>query len=177
MIQMDAESKKTIETFLAEYDTLLIATERDHQPYTTGAFFAEELIDSEFNLYFTFIVTSRKLANLIDNPKVGIFIGPRQPTIWLEGTGLARVLEDEQDVERAKHLVMNKSEMAAGFIATVPIKAVKVQVNWARITDLRAGYAVTEVQAGARERPAEARGAAPGAAQRSGSKTGEGITA
>jgi nitroimidazol reductase NimA-like FMN-containing flavoprotein (pyridoxamine 5'-phosphate oxidase superfamily) len=149
MIQMDAESKKTIETFLTEYDTLLIATERDHQPYTTGAFFAEELTDSgDFNLYFTFIVTSRKLANLIDNPRVGIFIGPRQPTIWLEGTGLARVLEDEQEVERAKQLVMQKSEMAAGFIATVPIKAVKVQVNWARITDLRAGYAVTEVQAG-----------------------------
>ena len=148
MIQMDAESKKTIETFLAEYDTLLIATERDHQPYTTGAFFAEELTDSgAFNLYFTFIVTSRKLANLIDNPKVGIFIGPRQPTIWLEGTGLAQVLEDEQEVERAKQLVMQKSEMAAGFIATVPIKAVKVRVNWARITDLRAGYAVTEVKA------------------------------
>ncbi|HEU5199265.1 MAG TPA: pyridoxamine 5'-phosphate oxidase family protein [Ktedonobacterales bacterium] len=147
MIQMDAESKKTIETFLTEYDTLLIATERDHQPYTTGAFFAEELTDSgEFNLYFTFIVTSRKLANLIDNPRVGIFIGPRQPTIWLEGTGVAQVLEDEE-AERAKQLVMNKSEMAAGFIARVPIKAVKVQVNWGRITDLRAGYAVTEVHA------------------------------
>ena len=149
MIQMDAASRKTIAAFLAEYDTLLIATERDHQPYTTGAFFAEELTDSgEFNLYFTFIVTSRKLANLIDNPKVGIFIGPRQPTVWLEGTGVAQVLEDEQAFERAKQLVMKKSEMAAGFIAMVPIKAVKVQVNWARITDLRAGYAVTEVQAG-----------------------------
>ena len=145
MIQMDAESQKTIAAFLAEYETLLIATERDHQPYTTGAFFAEELIDNEFNLYFTFIVTSRKLANLIDNPKVGIFIGPRQPTIWLEGTGIAQVLEDEE-AERAKQLVMNKSEMAAGFIASVPIKAVKVQVNWARITDLRTGYAVTEVK-------------------------------
>ena len=149
MIQMDAESRKTIAAFLAEYDTLLIATERDHQPYTTGAFFAEELTDSgEFNLYFTFIVSSRKLANLIDNPKVGIFIGPRQPTIWLEGTGVAQVLEEEQASERAKQLVMQKSEMAAGFIARIPIKTVKVQVNWARITDLRAGYAVTEVKAG-----------------------------
>ena len=148
MIQMDAESQKTIAAFLAEYDTLLIATERDHQPYTTGAFFAEELSDSgEFTLYFTFIVTSRKLANLRDNPKVGIFIGPRQPTIWLEGTGVAQALDEGPEAERAKQLVMQKSQVAAGFIASVPIVPVKVQVNWARITDLRAGYAVTEVHA------------------------------
>jgi nitroimidazol reductase NimA-like FMN-containing flavoprotein (pyridoxamine 5'-phosphate oxidase superfamily) len=149
MIQMDAQTRQTLRQFLAEYDTLLIATERDHQPYTTGAFFAEELTESgDFNLYFTFIVTSRKLANLRENPKVGLFIGPRQPTIWLEGTGLAQVVEDAQEAERAKQLVMSKSEMAGKFMATVPIVPVRVAVNWARITDLRAGYAVTEVKAG-----------------------------
>jgi nitroimidazol reductase NimA-like FMN-containing flavoprotein (pyridoxamine 5'-phosphate oxidase superfamily) len=148
VIAMDQQTRQTMQQFLAEYDTLLIATERDHQPYTTGAFFAEELTESgEFNLYFTFIVTSRKLANLRDNPKVGIFVGPRQPTVWLEGTGLAKVIEDAQEAERAKQLVMSKSEMAGQFMAMVPILPVRVQVNWARITDLRAGYAVTEVKA------------------------------
>ncbi len=149
MIQMDGETRKTLQEFLAEYDTLLIATEHEHQPYTTGAFFAEELTENgDFTLYFTFIVTSRKLANLRENPKVGLFIGPRQPTVWLEGTGLAEALEDGPEAERAKQLVMQKSQTAAGFIAMVPIVPVKVQVNWARITDLRAGYKVTEVQAG-----------------------------
>ncbi len=147
MIQMDAQTRKTLQDFLAEYDTLLIATERDHQPYTTGAFFAEELTErGEFNLYFTFIVTSRKLANLRDNPKVGIFIGPRQPTAWLEGTGLAQVVEDEQEAERVKQLVIKKSEAAARFIARLPIVPVKVRVNWARITDIREGLKVTEVK-------------------------------
>ena len=148
MIPMDQQTRQTLEQFLAEYDTLLIATERDHQPYTTGAFFAEELSESgEFNLYFTFIVTSRKLANLRENPKVGLFIGPRQPTAWMEGTGLAEVIEDTQEAERARELVISKSEMAGKFMAMVPIMPVRVKVNWARITDLRAGYTVTEVQA------------------------------
>ena len=145
---MDQQTRQTLEQFLAEYDTLLIATERDHQPYTTGAFFAEEITESgAFNLYFTFIVTSRKLANLRDNPKVGIFIGPRQPTVWLEGTGMAEVLDDPREAEQGKQQVMSKSEMAAKFMAMVPIQTVRVAVNWARITDLRAGYTVTEVKA------------------------------
>jgi len=144
---MDEQTRSTLQAFLAEYDTLLIATEHEHQPYTTGAFFAEEITDSDLTLYFTFIVTSRKLANLRQNPKVGLFIGPRQPTVWLEGTGLAEVVEDGAEAERAKQLVMQKSQTAAAFMAMVPIVAVKVQVNWARITDLRSGYAVTEVKA------------------------------
>jgi nitroimidazol reductase NimA-like FMN-containing flavoprotein (pyridoxamine 5'-phosphate oxidase superfamily) len=148
MPQMDVETRQTLQSFLAQYDTLLIATERDHQPYTTGAFYAEEITESgDLVLYFTFIVTSRKLANLRDNPKVGLFIGPRQPTEWLEGTGLAQVVDDEAEAERAKQLVMQKSELAGQFMAQVPIVPVRVAVNWARITDLRAGYKVTEVTA------------------------------
>lgn len=147
MLKMNQEAYQTLEAFLHEYDTLLIATERDHQPYTTGAFFAEELSEAgEFMLYFTFIVTSRKLANLKDNPKVGIFIGPRQPTCWLEGTGVAEVVADEAEAERVKQRVMEKSEVAAGFIARLPVTMVRVRVNWARITDIRAGLNVTEVQ-------------------------------
>ncbi|HEY7348292.1 MAG TPA: pyridoxamine 5'-phosphate oxidase family protein [Ktedonobacterales bacterium] len=147
MLKMDAETRQTMQTFLAQYDTLLIATERDHQPFTTGAFFAEEISENgDITLYFTFIVTSRKLANLRDNPKVGIFIGPRQPTEWLEGTGAAQVVEEAQEAERVKSLVMNKSELAGKFMAQVPIVPVRVAVTWARITDLRAGYKVTEVQ-------------------------------
>ncbi len=147
MPKMDIETRQTLQAFLAQYDTLLIATERDHQPFTTGAFFAEEITErGDIILYFTFIITSRKLANLRENPKVGIFIGPRQPTEWLEGTGVARVVEDEREAERVKRLVMKKSELAAQFMAQVPIAPVRVVVNWARITDLRSGYKVTEVK-------------------------------
>jgi nitroimidazol reductase NimA-like FMN-containing flavoprotein (pyridoxamine 5'-phosphate oxidase superfamily) len=148
MPKMNIETRQTVQTFLAQYDTLLIATEREHQPFTTGAFYAEEISESgDIILYFTFIITSRKLANLRDNPKVGIFIGPRQPTEWLEGTGLAHVVEDAHEAERVKQLVMQKSELASKFMAQVPIVPVRVVVNWARITDLRAGYKVTEVHA------------------------------
>ena len=82
--------------FLAQYDTLAIATEHDGQPFVTRAFFVEEpASENGLRLYGTFITTSRKLANLRQNPRVGIFIGPSQPSNWLEATALARTLNDE----------------------------------------------------------------------------------
>ena len=58
-----------------------------------------------------------------------------------------QVVEDAAEAERVKQLVTQKSELAAQFMARVPIVPVRVVVNWARITDLRAGYKVTEVHA------------------------------
>src|SRR5215467_8482092 len=93
---MDDAIRETINAFLAQYDTFAIATEDQGQPYVTRAFYVEEPSDdASLKLYGTFITTSRKLANLRQNPRVGLYIGPSQPTVWLEATGKARVIGDE----------------------------------------------------------------------------------
>ena len=64
---MDNSTREAINQFLAQYETLAIATEQEGQPYVTRAFFVEEPVgtdDPSLTLYGTFIVTSRKLANL-----------------------------------------------------------------------------------------------------------------
>src|SRR6184192_580128 len=93
---MDDSARDTINMFLAQYDTLAIATEHDGQPFVTRAFFVEEPVsESSLRLYGTFITTSRKLANLHQNPRVGIFVGPSQQSAWLEATAVARTVNDE----------------------------------------------------------------------------------
>src|SRR5437764_14318805 len=102
---MDDSARDTINMFLAQYDTLAIATEHDGQPFVTRAFFVEESVSNHnLKLYGTFITTSRKLANLQQNPRVGIFIGPSQPSIWLEATAMAHTLNNES----ASSLVLEK---------------------------------------------------------------------
>ena len=62
---MDDSARDTINMFLAQYDTLAIATEHDGQPFVTRAFFVEEPVnESSLRLYGTFITTSRKLCKL-----------------------------------------------------------------------------------------------------------------
>lgn len=143
---MDASARDTIKMFLAQYDTLAIATEHDGQPFVTRAFFVEEAVNgSSLRLYGTFITTSRKLSNLQQNPRVGIFIGPSQPSAWLEATALARTLNDESESSIVLENLGKKSPVAAAFIARVPVVAVEMQLTWLRITNLTASPMYTEV--------------------------------
>ena len=143
---MDDTTRETINTFLSQYDTLVIATELDGQPYVTRAFFVEEPVsDTGLKMYGTFITTSRKLANLKQNPRVGLFIGPDQPSAWLEATAQARILTDESTSAVVRENLGKKSPIAATFIARVPIIAVELQVNWLRITNLATSPLYTEV--------------------------------
>ncbi len=143
---MDEAARETITAFLAQYDTLAIATEHQGQPYVTRVFYVEQSIqDTSLTLYGTFITTSRKLANLRENPRVGLFIGPPQPTAWLEATALAHVITDENTSAAVREQLGRKSAVAATFIARLPIVAVELQVNWLRITDIAANPMRTEV--------------------------------
>ena len=143
---MDDSARDTINMFLAQYDTLAIATEHDGQPFVTRAFFVEEPVnENSLKLYGTFITTSRKLANLKQNPRVGIFIGPSQPSTWLEATALAHTLNDESESSMVLENLGKKSPVAAAFIARVPIVAVEMQITWLRITNLTASPMYTEV--------------------------------
>lgn len=143
---MDNMTRETISKFLAQFETLAIATELDGQPYVTRAFFVEEPVsDNGLKLYGTFITTSRKLANMKQNPRVGLFIGPDQPSAWLEATAQARILTDESANAAVRENLGRKSPVAATFIARVPIVAVELQVKWLRITNLVASPLYTEV--------------------------------
>src|SRR6266566_1290162 len=110
---MDQTVRETLMSFLAQYNTLAIATEHEGQPYVTRAFFVEQLVqDTALTLYGTFITTSRKLANLQRNPRVGLFIGPDQPSAWLEATAIAHVLTDEKRSQEVREQLGQKSSVA-----------------------------------------------------------------
>jgi len=145
---MDDNTREKINRFLADYDTLVIATQDGDQPYATRAFYVEKPLDAHgtaLDLYGTFIVTSRKLANLRTNPRVGLFIGPDKPSAWLEATAYARVLDDDEESAAVKANLSEKSPVAGAFIAQVPVAAVRLSVRWLRITDLAATPFATEV--------------------------------
>lgn len=143
---MDDSAREVISTFLAQYDTFAIATEHDGQPFVTRAFFVEEpMSDSGLKLYGTFITTSRKLANLRKNPRVGIFIGPSQPSAWLEATAMAHILTEENASSVVLENLGKKSSVAAAFISRVSVVAVEMQIKWLRITNLAASSFYTEV--------------------------------
>lgn len=136
----------TINSFIAQYQTLIIATENEQQPFATRIFFVEEpATQAALKLSGTLITSSRKLANLRKNPRVGIFIGPDLPSTWLEATARAHILSEENTAAAVRARLVQKSPEAATFIARVPTAAVELQVNWLRITDLTGSEPFTEM--------------------------------
>lgn len=142
---MDETTRSYIAAFVAQYQTLVLATECDGQPYATRIFFVEDAVtETHFRISATLITTSRKLANLQQNPQVGLFIGPDQPLAWLEATARARILSEEHEAEQVRASLAEKSPTAAAFISSVPTAAIELEVAWLRITDLSGGTPYTE---------------------------------
>lgn len=143
---MEKITHDTINTFLAAYNTLVIATESEGQPFATSTFYAEEaVLDTGLTLYGTFITSSRKLANLRRNPRVGLFIGPQQPANWMEAIAHVHIIEDELKSEAIRQRLREKSAVAGAFLAQVPTAAVEIHVQWLRITNLASAPIYTEV--------------------------------
>ena len=144
-----------LRAFLAEHHALVVATVADGQPWCTRVFFAEaferdgEPDDEEGGaehdgpeagslptLYVLAKTPSRKLANLRANDRVGIFVGPEQPTAWLEARGRATVLAG-QEAAAARQRVLAKAPEAGPFLARVTAEAVRIRLGWLRLTDVR----------------------------------------
>lgn len=142
---MDEVTRTTIDAFISHYHTLVMATVDKGQPYATRIFFfAEPMTDTACTLYGTLITSSRKLANLQHNPQVGIFMGPDQPSAWLEATAYARVQENEDEAAHIRAKLTEQVPAAADFIALVPTVAIALEIRWLRITDLTGGVPYTE---------------------------------
>ena len=155
---MDETTLTKITAFIAQYQTLVLATEDEGQPYATRIFFVEDpTTATTCRLYGTLITTSRKLANLRHNPRVGIFMGPDQPSTWMEATAHARVLDDEASAAEVRARLAQKSPAAAAFISRVPTAAVELEIDWLRITDLTGGAPYTEATFGNEPGPEELR--------------------
>src|SRR5262245_22701403 len=122
---------------LRKYDTMILATADHGQPWTAGVFFAHEVTpDGNLVLYVTMLQGSRKVETLQKNPKVGFYVGPREPSKWLQGSGRAVVAHDSKVIERGTAIVREQAPNASMFIDMVPVHVVRIFVDQVQVMDL-----------------------------------------
>lgn len=121
---------------IAEHETMVLATaDADGQPEAAAVFFAFEDGPPPV-LICTLLSHSAKLAQIRANPRVGFFIGPPQPTRWLQGRGAVRIVEEEPARgERIRQLVTG-APGAAVFVERVPVTPIVIDVQGLKLTDL-----------------------------------------
>jgi hypothetical protein len=124
--------------------TLVIATERDGRPWIASVFYAPVEQDGELRLVCTFLASSSKLANLRANPHAALYVGPREPTRWLQATAVATVLDDPALAAEAIARLTAHAPAARVFIDRVPVVPVVLRVDGLKLTDLTGGWPPVE---------------------------------
>src|SRR5262245_19866595 len=148
---------QSVSEHLHQYDTMILATAEKGQPCTSGVFFAHEVTpDGKIVLYATMLQGSRKVDTLQKNPKVGFYVGPREPSRWLQGSGPAVLARDPEVIKKGTAIVREQAPGAGMFIDRVPVHLVRIFVEQAQLVDLPGQYKA-ELQFGDLPKPDEGR--------------------
>src|SRR5438105_14860615 len=80
---------------LQAYDTTALATVSDAGRRVGGAFFVPERTEDGIRLVIAQLRDSRALNDMAQDPRVAFICSPGSPARWIQGTGTAVVVVDE----------------------------------------------------------------------------------
>lgn len=119
--------------------TLVVATARDGRPWIASAFYAPAEDGGVLTVTCAFLASSAKLANLRANPLAALFVGPREPSCWLQASAVATLVEDEPGRQAALDRLLAHAAAARVFVERVPVVPVVFRVEALKLTDLTGG--------------------------------------
>ncbi|MBI3943690.1 MAG: hypothetical protein HY326_11810 [Chloroflexi bacterium] len=123
---ISAEHRLELEAFFNEYETWVLATERDHEPWIAASYFAQDYTDGgDLRFYCTFRVGSRKLEYLHLNSRCAFYIGPHLPVKWIQGTANAYFIADEIERQHAIRRLLEHSPHIADFLALAKVEVLR----------------------------------------------------
>lgn len=135
-----------VQAILNAYQTLVLAVVNEAgQPEAASVFYTAEQSDTGIQFVATLLSQSAKLDALRHNARAGVFIGPQQPSQWLQAACTARIVEEEPErTERIQQLVAAVPD-AGAFVERVPVTPVLFAVHQLKLTDLTGGQPPIEM--------------------------------
>lgn len=125
-----------IRALLWAHTTLVLATTGDNRPAIASVFYAPEQREEGVRLVCALLASSHKLANLRAHPRVAVYIGPREPTRWLQAAGEAAEVQGEAAATAAIARLAAHAPPAKVFLERVPVVPVYIVLGAIRLTDL-----------------------------------------
>lgn len=140
--------------FLAKTPTLRIATAGGPvSPWIAGAFFSESGL---FRLRLVLETHGKTMTNVRADNRVAVIVADDPYGIFLQGQGVARVVEGEQEADVRESLLRKAPQVAP--LLGAPIRAVHIDIDRWFVTDVARGWLPAKE---IRRIPVAAEGAAP----------------
>lgn len=126
-----------VRAVLAEHDTLVLATRApDGQPEAAGVFFAPVVEGGRLLLVTTILASSRKLGHIRADPRAAVYIGPGQPSRWIQAECVAEEPRTDGEIERRTAQLLAAAPGARVFVERVPVSVVVFAITRMKLTDL-----------------------------------------
>jgi hypothetical protein len=109
---------------LRGYNIATLATVLPAGPHVAGVFFATVLEDDRIRLVLTVFRGSRLHRGIVADPRIAFVCSPGNASRWIQGTGLARPVEDEERRTDLVDRIVAHAPLARPFIdapASVPV--------------------------------------------------------
>jgi len=132
----DDEVKNTVRELLATNKTMFLSTSANDRPWVAGVYFAES---DPFHLTLILETDGRSLANIRANPNVAVTVSSSSPfDLYLQGEGDAEMLDNDEQLEAAKHAVRAKAPEIE--LLKFRAAAVRLTIRHWRATDVTIGW-------------------------------------
>jgi len=126
-----------VRALLVEHHSLVLATAgADRVPQAASVFYAPVEEEDGPALICALLSRSNKLEHLRQNPRAGVYIGPQTPTRWLQGSVIARNVEEPEERERRLAQLLAHAPAARVFVERVPVTPVVFRLTALKLTDL-----------------------------------------
>jgi nitroimidazol reductase NimA-like FMN-containing flavoprotein (pyridoxamine 5'-phosphate oxidase superfamily) len=121
---------------LRAYDTTALGTVSSHGPHVAGVFFAPELTESgRIHLLIATINSSRKQREMREDPRVAFMCSPGNPSRWVQGTGAAQVIDDEDRHHDLFRRLVSHAAGAQQFIERLPVTPAVITVQTLKVVE------------------------------------------
>jgi Pyridoxamine 5'-phosphate oxidase len=120
---------------LRAYDTIALATVSGLGPHVAAFFFAPERTATGVRLLIATTRDSRKLREIVADPRVAFLCFPGNATRWITGSGSARALDDEAGTTALSVRLPAHAPGARTFIEAADSVAVEVVVRHLEVVE------------------------------------------
>lgn len=122
--------EQEVKNYLFEHKYASLATCYNNKPYVATIRF----VSDEFKLYFSALKTSNKAENILSNTDVALAIDDNLVDKFVQYYGIARVLDDENDIEVAINNLERIYKYVKYWVGESDVLFFKVEPKKIRIT-------------------------------------------
>lgn len=124
---------------LRAYDTMALATTSPAGPHVAGVFFAPERTATGIRLLIATRGGSRLHRELAADPRVAFMCSPGNASRWIQGGGIASVVEDSGLRTDVGRRLIDHAGGAQAYVEGPEVLPVTIAVRWLKVVEARDG--------------------------------------